>query len=254
MFRQANESTPMKAVSESDVPSSDAAVDRKVLLNDTLRRRITGMELAPGAVIDEVSLAEEFGLSRPPVRELMRQLAAEGYIELEPNRPARVAAMSYQSMRSFFLAAPLIYVATTQLAAQHATPEEVAELKHIQRQFRTAIEQHDVAARVQLNDRFHHAIGRMAHNDYLMPSLRRLLIDHARMGKVFYRQPTSDDMRANLDLAVQQHEQIIEAIERRDVQLAGELVRAHWELSRRRMADYVVPSGMVLPLDDDGAR
>jgi DNA-binding GntR family transcriptional regulator len=241
----------MKAAPASDSPTTDIAVDRKALLYDTLRRRITGMELAPGAVIDEVSLAEEFGLSRPPVRELMRQLAAEGYIELEPNRPARVAAMGYQSMRSFFLAAPLIYVATTQLAAQHATPQEVAELKHIQAQFRTAIEQNDVAARVHFNDRFHHAIGAMAHNDYLMPSLRRLLIDHARMGKIFYRQPTSSDMQANLDTAMRQHDEIIDAIERRDPQLAGELVRAHWELSRLRMTEYMVPTGMVLPIDGD---
>lgn len=240
----------MKAVSATDAPPADVAVDRKVLLNETLRRRITGMELAPGAVLDEVGLAEEFGLSRPPVRELMRQLAAEGYIELEANRPARVAAMSYQSMRSFFLAAPLIYVATTQLAAQHATAQEIAELKLIQAQFRTAIEQNDVAGRVHFNDQFHHAIGKMAHNDYLMPSLRRLLIDHARMGQVFYRQPTGDDMRGNLDTAMHQHDQIIAAIERRDVQGAGELVKAHWELSRQRMTDYVVPTGMVLPLDD----
>ncbi len=240
----------MKVVPESPASPADVAVDRKALLNDTLRRRITGMELAPGAVIDEVSLAEEFGLSRPPVRELMRQLAAEGYIELEANRPARVAAMSYQSMRSFFLAAPLIYVATTQLAAQHATPEDIAELKQIQARFRTAIEQNDVAARVHFNDRFHHAIGEMAHNDYLMPSLRRLLIDHARMGKVFYRQPTNSEMQTNLDAAMRQHDEIIDAIERHDVQRAGELVRAHWELSRQRMTEYVVPSGMVLPIDN----
>jgi DNA-binding GntR family transcriptional regulator len=151
----------MKAVSATDAPPADVAVDRKVLLNETLRRRITGMELAPGAVLDEVGLAEEFGLSRPPVRELMRQLAAEGYIELEANRPARVAAMSYQSMRSFFLAAPLIYVATTQLAAQHATAQEIAELKLIQAQFRTAIEQNDVVGRVHFNDQFHRFLEEM---------------------------------------------------------------------------------------------
>ncbi|MBB3319626.1 transcriptional regulator GlxA family with amidase domain [Rhizobium sp. BK176] len=54
------------------------------------------MELAPGAVLDEVALSEEFGLSRPPVRELMRQMAGEGFIELEANRAARVSSMSYQ--------------------------------------------------------------------------------------------------------------------------------------------------------------
>lgn len=69
------------------------------------------------------------------------------------------------------------------------------------------------------------------------------------LGQVFYRQPTGDDMRGNLDTAMHQHDQIIAAIERHDVQGAGELVKAHWELSRQRMTDDVVPTGMVLPLD-----
>src|SRR5690606_23406175 len=100
----------------------------------------------------EVALSEEFGLSRPPVRELMRQMAAEGYLELEPNRPARVSAMSYQSLRSFFQAAPLLYIATAQLAAQNATPEEIAQLKQVQARFKVAIVHDDLDARVLHND------------------------------------------------------------------------------------------------------
>ena len=61
-------------------------IDRKAVLGEALRRRILNMELTPGAVVDEQALCDEFGLSRPPVRELMRQLAAEGYIDLEANR------------------------------------------------------------------------------------------------------------------------------------------------------------------------
>ena len=98
------------------------------------------LELAPGAVVDELALCDEFGLSRPPVRELMRQMAAEGYIDLEANRAARVTSMSYQSLRSFFLAAPLIYIATTQLAAVHSTPSEIDELKRIQALFRSQLQ------------------------------------------------------------------------------------------------------------------
>ncbi|WP_233857480.1 GntR family transcriptional regulator [Paraburkholderia sp. HD33-4] len=227
---------------------SGASGDRKNVMAETLRRRIVSMELAPGAVVDELALAEEFGLSRPPVRELMRQMAAEGYLELEPNRPARVSPMGYQSLRSFFQAAPLIYVATTQLAASHATPEEVERLKQIQAQFRASIERNDLQGRVLHNDEFHFEIGRIARNAYLMPSLRRVLIDHARLGKVFYRAPTTSDMQKDLDKAVDQHDQIIEAIARGDVQLAGELVRSHMELSRRRMTEYVIPEGLNVPI------
>jgi len=227
---------------------SGGSADRKNVMAETLRRRIVSMELAPGAVVDELALSEEFGLSRPPVRELMRQMAAEGYLELEPNRPARVSPMGYQSLRSFFLAAPLIYVATTQLAASHATAEEVERLKAIQAQFRTAIEENDLQARVLQNDAFHFEIGRIARNAYLMPSLRRVLIDHARLGKIFYRSPATSDMQHDLETAVTQHDEIIEAIAQRDAQRAGELVRSHMELSRRRMAEYVIPEGLDVPI------
>jgi DNA-binding GntR family transcriptional regulator len=230
-------------------PTADEAPgDRKALLNDSLRRRIVSMELAPGAVLDEVSLSEEFGLSRPPVRELMRQLAAEGYIELEPNRPARVAAMGYETLRNFFLAAPLIYVATTHLAAENATRADIERLKATQLRFRAAIAENNTVDRVFYNDQFHHEIGLASGNPYLIPSLRRLLIDHGRLGMTFYRAPVSAEAAEGLETAVIQHDQIIEAIERRDAVGASDLVRAHWDLSRKRMADFVAPQGLDIPL------
>ncbi len=178
----------------------------------------------------------------------MRQMAAEGYIELEANRAARVSSMNHQSLRNFFLAAPLIYIATTQLAALNATPNEVDALKKIQLRFREAIEQNDVENRVLYNDQFHLQIGRMAHNAYLMPSLQRILIDHARLGKIFYRHPTTNDMQTDLGKAAHQHDQIIDAIERHDADAAAEIVRAHMELSRRRMTEYVVPAAVEVSL------
>ncbi|RZT36398.1 GntR family transcriptional regulator [Cupriavidus agavae] len=231
-----------------ETAAPDASLDRKALLADALRRRIVSMELAPGAVVDELALSEEFGLSRPPVRELMRQMAAEGYIELEANRAARVSSMNHQSLRNFFLAAPMIYIATTQLAATNATAREVDELRAIQQRFRAAIEQNDVENRVLNNDQFHLQIGKMAHNPYLMPSLRRILIDHARLGKIFYRHPTTVDMELDLGKAADQHDEIIDAIARRDAGAAGDIVRLHMDLSRRRMTEYVAPVGVEVPL------
>ncbi|MFD2642642.1 GntR family transcriptional regulator [Pseudomonas japonica] len=237
----------MKATATA-LSTADASPDRKALLAEALRRRILSMELAPGAVVDELALCDEFGLSRPPVRELLRQIAAEGYIELEANRAPRVAAMSHESLRAFFLAAPLVYIATTQLAATRATEAEIDELRRIQARFRQAIEEQHVENRVIYNDEFHLEIGKMAHNDYLMPSLRRVLIDHARLGKIFYRHPTTVDMQKDLELACDQHDQIIEAIARHDTEAAGQLIREHMELSRRRMAEYAAPEGMEVSL------
>lgn len=223
-------------------------MDKKARLAETLKRRIISMELAPGAVVDELALSEEFGLSRPPVRELLRQMAAEGYLELEANRAARVSSMNHQSLRNFFLAAPLIYIATTQLAAFNATQTDIERLKKIQALFRQAIEQGDLEGRVYYNNQFHLEIGKIADNPYLMPSLERVLIDHARLGKIFYRHPATPDMQEDLDTAVIQHDQIITAIEQHQAADAGDLVRVHMDLSRRRMTEYVVPAGIEVPV------
>lgn len=230
---------------------SDGSADRKGSLAISLRRRILTMQIAPGAILDEHVLAEEFGLSRPPVRELLRQMAGEGYVELEANRPARVASMGYQSLRDFFLVAPMVYVATTRLAAERRSSGEVDALKAIQEQFRAAIVQEDVEARVFFNDRFHHKIGEMAHNVYLMPSLRRCQIDHARIAKIFYDHQTANTpgMAADRDEAARQHDDIIQALEHRDANGAERLVRAHLDLSRRNMSMYAAPEGMNLRFD-----
>ncbi|CAN7661226.1 GntR family transcriptional regulator [Rhizobium leguminosarum] len=232
---------------DDDIISEIGNPDRKTNLSLTLRRRILTMELPPGAVLDEVALSEEFGLSRPPVRELMRQMAGEGYIELEANRAARVSSMSYQSLHDFFLLAPMIYITASKLAAENGTHGQLDVLKQVQQSFRKAVDNCDVEGRVFYNDQFHRQIGEMAHNVYLVPSLRRLQIDHARIGKVFYKHPNTPRMQEELELATQQHDEMIDAIGKRDPDAAGELARLHLELSRRNMAMYAAPEGLETP-------
>ncbi|KAF5886639.1 MULTISPECIES: GntR family transcriptional regulator [Rhizobium] len=232
---------------DDDILSEIGNPDRKGNLGLALRRRILTMELPPGAVLDEVALSEEFGLSRPPVRELMRQMAGEGYIELEANRAARVSSMSYQSLRDFFLLAPMIYITANKLAAENGTRGQLDVLKQIQQSFRNAVDNCDVEGRVFYNDQFHRQIGEMAHNIYLVPSLRRLQIDHARIGKVFYQHPNTPRMQEELELATQQHDEMIDAIGKRNPDVAGELARLHLELSRRNMAMYAAPEGLETP-------
>ncbi len=117
---------------------------------------------------------------------MLRQLAGEGYVVLHENRGAQVAPMTHKTLRNFFMAAPMIYAAVTRLAAEHATPAQIMRLKDTQTLFRAAIRDGDVAERALLNQRFHAVIGEMADNEYLSPSLRRLLIDHTRIGMTFY--------------------------------------------------------------------
>jgi DNA-binding GntR family transcriptional regulator len=221
--------------------------NKKVQCLDDLRRKILTQELEPGVSLDETEVSEAYGISRPPLREVLRQLAGEGYVQLIENRGAQVAPMSHTTLRNFFIAAPMIYAATTRLAAENATLAQIARLKECQWAFRQAIRNGDAAERALGNERFHSIIGEMADNEFLTPSLRRLLIDHTRIGMTFYN-PRKLDLAAQRDLAADQHDQFIDLIEAGDADGAADLAVAHWELSRSWIESFVTPASITMSL------
>lgn len=220
---------------------------KKVHCIEDLRRRILTEALEPGAYLDEMELADTYGISRPPLREVLRQLAGEGYLVLQENRGAQVAPMTHKTLRNFFVAAPMIYAATTRLAAEHATKVQIVRLKECQWAFRQAIKSGDAAERALGNERFHSLIGEMADNEYLTPSLRRLLIDHTRIGMTFYN-PRKLALASQRELAADQHDQFIDLIEAGDADAAAALAVAHWELSRAQIESFVTPDSINMPL------
>lgn len=225
----------------------EAQAARRPNFIDDIRRRILTQMLAPGEYLDEIEIGSQYGISRPPVREALRQLSGEGYVVLHANRGAQVAPMTHKTLRNFFVAAPMIYAGVTKLAAQNATAAQIVRLKECQQSFRLAIRNGDAAERAVGNERFHAIIGEMADNEFLMPSLRRLLIDHTRIGMTFY-DPRKTDMACISATAADQHDEFIALIEQGDDEAAAELAVAHWELSRSQIESFVIPAGMTIPL------
>jgi len=212
----------------------------------TLKRRILTLDLEPGSNLDETTISSEFGISRTPLRDIFRQLAGEGYICIVGNRGASVSSMNHKTLRDFFQTAPLIYASISRLAVQNATPQQVADLKTAQDKFRQASITNNVDDLVFFNERFHSILGEMADNQFLMPSLQRLLIDHARIAQTFY-QKTNAQKGDRLRLAVDQHDQMIAAIEAGDEEKIVAVTLDHWELSRSQADLFVRPD--PLPLD-----
>ncbi|WP_299369077.1 GntR family transcriptional regulator [uncultured Tateyamaria sp.] len=213
----------------------------------TLVSNILTLDLRPGADLDETRLCAEFGLSRTPMREVLRQLAGEGYVTLRQNRGAQVSEMSQTSLRAFFIAAPMIYSAILQLAATHRSADQIDTLRAAQAAFCTALDDGDAAKRALANIQFHRVTGDMSDNLYLSPSFNRLLLDHARISITFYA-PQDATQQRNIDTARTQHEAIIDAIVARDAQAAGDLAIAHWQLSRDEIEKYVMPGALDVPL------
>jgi DNA-binding GntR family transcriptional regulator len=146
--------------------------------------------------------------------------------------------MDFDVMRGFFQTAPMIYASMARLAAERASPDQVATLRAIQDDFRTAVERNEPGEMVLHNHRLHEMIGFVADNPYLMPSLQRLLIDHTRMSQTFYR-PRFTDEAGRIEAACAQHDALIDAVEAHEPARAVEITMAHWALSRDRIELYV---------------
>ena len=226
---------------------SDAAKSRKTQCYDDLRNAVLTLRLVPGSDLDEAQLCAQYGLSRTPLREVLQSLAGEGYAELRANRGARVSDLSYTTLRAFFLVAPMIYGAVLRLAALNATTAQIDALKTAQARFRVALNTGSGAERALANNGFHEVTGEMAHNAYLLPSFKRLLIDHARISMTFYR-PGGAEPAQRQDLAAHHHDAIIAAILSRDDSAAARLAEDHWNLSRDQIEEFVTPSALDVPL------
>ncbi len=225
------------------------AKDIKDQVSETIRQRVLRLELRPGDLLDEVALADEFGVSRTPMREVIHRLCGEGYLTLHRNRGAKVAPMDFSTMRHFFQAAPMVYAAISRLAAEQAGDVQIETLKDIQRKYRDSLKRDDVAQTAMFNHAFHRQIGVMAGSPYLFPSLNRLLIDHTRIGQTFYRSRSATD-RQRIASAADQHDALIAAIEAREPARAVELTLEHWALSRDEIEKFVRPGPLPYELEE----
>ncbi len=221
-------------------------MDKKAACQSDLRRQILSLIRAPGSELDEARLCQDFGLSRTPLREVLQKLAGEGFVDIVQNRGAKVAPMDLPSLRVFFQTAPMIYANIARLAAENRTPAQLDDLRTIQSRFRASTIARDAGQAAIENHAFHEQIGLMAHNPYLQPALRRMLIDHTRLSQTFYR-PASSFEADLVTKACDQHDAMISAFDASEASLAMDLTLQHWDLSRDRMERYVQPD--PLPVD-----
>jgi len=195
------------------------------LVYDLLRDEILDLKLAPGSAIDEVALAARFGMSRTPIREALVRLVGEGLIETLPNRSTMVSNIDFLGMHAYFDALVLMYRVTTRLAAQHHRTDDLVEIRAYQEEFSAAVRSQDALAMIATNAAFHSAIAASGRNAYYAGFFDRLLGEGRRMLRLYY-QSYEDRLPPRF---VDEHEEIIAAIEARDVAAADRLGKAHGE-------------------------
>ena len=175
-----------------------------------LRQMLVENRIAPGAKLNERELCEQLKVSRTPLREAIKMLAAEGLVELVPNRGAIAVALTEADVVNTFEVMAGLEAMSGELAAQRITDAELAEIQALHYEMLAAYTRGDLSAYYSLNARIHRAINAAARNPVLTATYNQV---NARLQALRFR---SNQDGAKWQRAVKEHEKMIEALAARD--------------------------------------
>ena len=213
--------TPPPAASRARPPAAplrERALYEQVA--EQLRSRIMAHTLHPGSWIDEQAIAAEFGISRTPLREALKVLAAEGLVTMKLRRGAYVTEVSDRDLVEVYHLLALLESDAAAVVAQHASAAQIAELESLHQEIET-----QVADRVRFfaaNERFHMRLLEIADNRWrnqLVADLRKVmkLNRHHSLAK-----------QGRLEASLKEHRRIMAALKARDATKAQQLMQQHF--------------------------
>jgi DNA-binding GntR family transcriptional regulator len=188
---------------------------------DRLRELITRGELSPGERLNERVLTERFGISRTPLREAVKILSSEGLVKLLPNRGAIVTTITRADAEDMFQVMAVLEALGGELACQRASEKDIAEVKELHRKMRAHHAEGDLADYFEFNQRIHQKIIDCAGNRELTDAYRRISV---RIRRARYMANLS---KPRWNEAMEEHEQILDALIRRDSERLKALLTTH---------------------------
>ncbi len=192
---------------------------------DELRRRIVDGVYPPGSRLTEDRLAEDFGVSRNPVREALRVAVADGLVTLSPRRGATVSVPDPSSVADLFVVRVGLEPLAARLAAERVTPADVARLRALLDEAARATDAGDLARVAQLNTDLHLAVVRLSGNRWLTTVVTPLYLHVQWVFRL------GAEVRA--PHSWREHIRLVDAIAAGDADGAEEAARSHVEAAAR---------------------
>ena len=204
--------------------SPQAPLTPRALYQDVaerLRQQIFARQLEPGSWIDEQKLAADFGISRTPLREALKVLAAEGLVTMKVRRGAYVTEMSADDVRQIYHLLGLLESDAAGVVAQRASTEQIQELRALHDKLEKQVRQRD--AFFATNEQFHIRLLQMSGNRWLEQTVHdlRKVMKLNRHHSLF--------RQGRLAESLAEHREVMQAIERRDAEAAVRLMRRHFD-------------------------
>lgn len=205
-----------------------------------LRTILVEGRIAPGAKLNERELCEQLRVSRTPLREAIKLLAAEGLVDLLPNRGAVAVKLTEADVLNTFEVLAMMEGMAGELAAQRITEPQLAELRALHYEMMACYARRDLSGYYRLNAQIHTGINEAARNPVLAGSYRSI---NARVQSLRFR--TNQD-EAKWKSAVQEHEQMIEALQAHDAAALRQVLTAH-VLRKRDTVLALLRAGEIYP-------
>ena len=193
---------------------------RDVVFN-TLRQAILRGELKPGERLMEIQLANKLGVSRTPIREAIRKLELEGLVLMIPRRGAEVAEITEQNLRDVLEVREALEELSVKLACEHATQEQIEEMKQAAQVFKESLSGDDVTRIAEADVAFHDAINMATDNQKLIQILNNLREQMYR-----YRVEYLKDEK-NFPILIREHSQIVEGLTAKDKTMLTAAMHKH---------------------------
>jgi len=187
---------------------------------ELLRQRIFKRELEPGSWIDELKLAEEYGISRTPLREALKVLAAEGLVTMKVRRGAYVTEVSEKDLRDVYHLLSLLESDAAGEVAAHGSAGSIAELVALHEELEAAQRERDRFFAV--NERFHLRLLELADNRWRL----QMVSDLRKVMKLNRHHSLFKTGRIEESLA--EHRAILAALRARDSALTVQRMREHF--------------------------
>lgn len=204
-----------------DITMKPAPTSRTEAVQEALRQAIIEQKLRPGARLPEDALGETFGTSRTIAREALGRLAVEGLVDLKPNKGAFVANPTLEEGRDIFMVRRGLEQTVTGLLAGRLKPDQINQLRAFNEKERS-VSGVDERESIRLAGEFHLLLARMTGNQLLIRYVTEV-VSRCSLILAMYGRPHS------ADCGVDEHAEIIAALERGDAPKASHLMDHHLE-------------------------
>jgi DNA-binding GntR family transcriptional regulator len=197
---------------------------------DALRAAIQNGELHDGAELNQVALAEHFGISRVPVREAMRMLEAQGWITALPHRRAVVQALSVSRVSEIFEVRAVLEGHLIEKAIANSSPDHLARLEKVRSEMEGLA---DHIAWVAANRKFHRLLLEPAQSPMTLELIEQLTAQVERYLRV------RDETVIREDAAGKEHAEILRAVAKKETAVARALLVSHIERTGRHVIEAI---------------